>query len=254
MAAAWECTDFGSNAITVMTDSAKIIRMLCVICVTRVPGADVHNSVQRFPIESRGDGKRFQLPCTAPHCKGTLQYDPPYPEISMQYSIYKSIIPVAFAAITVAAVPASRISFSSDSQFIDRMTAHLTRDLELARTAEANAQLPALKSFAAVLMTEREDQLNDLAGIRSRLAGGGSGAPETRTAPSAQLGNSSDRAMIDQFVRRHRAAIVLARSQAANGKDAELNAFARRLTYSENADLPELQQMRAAMPGTSGGK
>ena len=180
----------------------------------------------------------------------------------MQYSLYKSTILVAFGAITVAAVPASHVSISSDAQFIDRMTAHLTRDMELARTAAANAQLPALKSFAAVLMTEREDQLNDLAGVRSRLAGGGNSAPETRTAEppaaststSAQAGNSSDRAMIDQFVRRHQAAIQLARAQAANGKDAELNAFARRLTYSENADLPELQQMRAAIPGTSGGK
>jgi|GEM_PF-4671445 len=180
----------------------------------------------------------------------------------MQHSIYKSTILVAFAIMTVAAVPASPISSSGDLQFVDRMTAHLTRDMELARTAEANALFPALKSFATVLMTEREDQLNDLAGIRNRLAGGGNSAPETRTAEPpaaststiAQAGNSSDKAMIDQFVRRHRAAIQLARAQAANGKDAELNAFSRRLTYSENADLPELQQMRAAIPGPSGGK
>ena len=180
----------------------------------------------------------------------------------MQYSIGKSTILVAFAAMTVAAVPASHISSSGDLQFVDRMTAHLTREMELARTAEATAQLPALKSFAAVLMTEREDQLNDLVGIRRRLASGGNSAPETRTteppaastSTSAQAGNSFDRAMIDQFVRRHQAAIQLARAQAANGKDAELNAFARRLTYSENADLPELQQMRAAIPGTAGGK
>ena len=181
----------------------------------------------------------------------------------MQYSIGKSTILVAFAAMTVAAVPASHISSSGDLQFVDRMTAHLTRDMELARTAEATAQLPALKSFAAVLMTEREDQLNDLVGIRSRLAGGGNSAPESRTAepPAASTStgasagsNSSDRAMIDQFVRRHQAAIQLARAQAANGKDAELNAFARRLTYSENADLPELQQMRAAISGAAGGK
>ncbi len=180
----------------------------------------------------------------------------------MQHSIYESTILVAFAIMTVAAVPASPISSSGDLQFVDRMTAHLTRDMELARTAEANALLPALKSFATVLMTEREDQLNDLAGIRNRLAGGGNSAPETRTAepPAARTsniapaGNSSDKAMIDQFVRRHRVAIQLARAQAANGKDAELNAFSRRLTYSENADLPELQQMRAAMPGPSGEK
>ena len=180
----------------------------------------------------------------------------------MQHSIYKSTILVAFAIMTVAAVPASPISSSGDLQFVDRITAHLTRDMELARTAEANALLPALKSFATVLMTEREDQLNDLAGIRNRLAGSGNNAPETRTAEppaaststTAQAGNGSDKAMIDQFVRRHRAAIQLARAQAANGKDAELNAFSRRLTYSENADLPELQQMRAAIPGPSGGK
>ena len=180
----------------------------------------------------------------------------------MQYSIYKSTILVALATMTVAAVPASHNSPSSDLQFIDRISAHLTSERELARTAEATAQLPALKSFAAVLRTEREDQLNDLAGIRSRLTGSGNSAPETRTteppaastSTNASAASGSDKAMIDQFVRRHRAAILLARSQAANGKDAELNAFARRLTYSESADLPELQQLRAAIPGASGGR
>ena len=178
----------------------------------------------------------------------------------MHYSIYKSTILVALTTMMGVAVPASHISSLNDLQFINSMTAHLTQDMELARTAEATAQLPALKSFAAVLMTEREDQLNDLAGIRNRLAGGGNGAPETRTAEppaasistSAQAGSSSDRAMIDQFVRRHRAAILLARSQAANGRDAELNAFARRLTYSESADLPELQQLRASIASAPG--
>ena len=180
----------------------------------------------------------------------------------MPYSIYKSPLRLALATITVAAVPAAQHSSPADLQFIDRISAHLTSDRELARTAEATAQLSALKSFAAVLMTEREDQLNELVGIRSRLTGGGNSAPETRTAEppaasvstSAQAGSGSDKAMIDQFVRRHRAAILLARSQAANGRDAELNAFARRLTYSESADLPELQQLRAATPSTSGGR
>ena len=178
----------------------------------------------------------------------------------MHYSIYKSTILVTLTAMMSAGVPASHISLSNDLQFINTMTTHLTRDMELARTAEASAQLPALKSFAAVLMNEREDQLNDLAGIRSRLTGSGNGAPETRTAEppaasistGAQAGSSSDRAMIDQFVRRHRAAILLARSQAAKGKDVELNAFARRLIYSESADLPELQQLRASIVGAPG--
>ncbi len=135
MAAAWACTDFGSNAIPVMTDSATAILMLRVICVTRLPGCGDLFEVQCFSIRSRGDGEKFHL--------------------------------------------------------------------------------PALKSFAAVLMTEREDQLNELMGIRSRLTGSGNSAPETRTAEppavsistSAQSGSGSDEAMIDQFVRRHRAAI-----------------------------------------------
>jgi uncharacterized protein (DUF305 family) len=142
------------------------------------------------------------------------------------------------------------------------MIARLTRELELARTADATAQLPALKAFAHALITEREDQLNDLAEIRSRLTASGNSIPDTRTAEppagptatAAQADSGSDRGMIDEFIRRHREAIQLARAQAASGKDAELNAFARRLTYSVSANLPQLQQMRETIPDTSGRK
>jgi len=162
----------------------------------------------------------------------------------------------------VAAVPASDISAVNDLQFINSMTAHLTRDLELARTAEATAQLPALKSYAAALITERQDQLDDLTSFRNRLSGNSDSAPQTRTvAPSTprstsdtQVSNGSDRGMLDQFIRHHQTAIQLARAQSASGKDAELNAFARRFTYSESAGLAELRQMRAAtaeLPGKS---
>jgi uncharacterized protein (DUF305 family) len=184
----------------------------------------------------------------------------------MHCSIFKSAVLVTFAALTVAAVPASgtvaRSPASPDLQFVDRMIARLTRELELARTADATAQLPALKAFAHALITEREDQLNDLAEIRSRLTASGNSIPDTRTAEppagptatAAQADSGSDRGMIDEFIRRHREAIQLARAQAASGKDAELNAFARRLTYSVSANLPQLQQMRETIPDTSGRK
>ena len=108
--------------------------------------------------------------CLEPHRTARVhrKYDTLYLEIPMQCSIYKSTILVALATMTIAAVPASHNSPSSDLQFIDRISAHLTSARGLARTAEA---------------------------------------PAASTSTNASAASGSDKAMIDQFVRRHRAAI-----------------------------------------------
>jgi uncharacterized protein (DUF305 family) len=159
----------------------------------------------------------------------------------MHRLILKSAAAVAFAALTVAAVP-----MSHDTQFVGNMITRFRSDIEFARKVGENAQMPALKTFATAMIKERQDQMEDLEDFRSRLGGGSplAGTPYEQSPAALSRDANSDRVMIDQLILRHRYAVQAAADEAANGRDSELMAFARRLTYSERADMPELNAMR----------
>jgi uncharacterized protein (DUF305 family) len=193
------------------------------------------------------------------------------------------------AAILVAAALAACGSSSSSSHgaathatanavdhaFVQQMIPHHKMAVQMARTAQAQAQHPAVKTLAASIITSQTHEIKQMTAIAHTLgvtpdqmpAGGSMGAhmgsdDHTLGLTFAQSGMSMnmstlsgskpfDRMFIDMMIPHHQGAIRMARVELANGTNPQLRSIATGIIAAQTKEIKQMNTWRTSWFGAS---
>jgi putative membrane protein len=150
------------------------------------------------------------------------------------------------AAAPLAPTPAP---LSSDQNFVDRAALGTGSEVELGRLARTRAVSPAVRAFAARIVTDHRQAHARLRTLERRLqmAAGAVTPPPNRVA--ALSGADFDRQFMADQVQNHREAIQLFQDEARMGQDPRLRKYATDNLPMLHRNLQEAEAIRARLGG-----
>ncbi|HYN85640.1 MAG TPA: DUF305 domain-containing protein [Pyrinomonadaceae bacterium] len=158
--------------------------------------------------------------------------------------------------------------------FIDMAAAHHRQGVETARLAETKAQSAAVKAFAARTASAQEEELKTLQWHRDNHYAGrplmdeGQTAAHMRAMPGhgamdaagdmaklrAASGRAFDRLFLDTMTRHHEMMVGMAREAATKAEHAEIRELARKSAESQQAEISEMNRLKASLGGAAARK
>jgi putative membrane protein len=179
----------------------------------------------------------------------------------VEMQMLRSPIPMALSALVLLALaacaeqeaavppPPAPAPLSSDQNFVDRAALGTGSEVELGRLARTRAVSPAVRAFAARIVTDHRQAHARLKMLERRLqmAAGPVTPPPN---PIATLsGTDFDRQFMADQVQNHREAIQLFQDEARMGQDPRLRKYATDNLPMLYHNLQEAEAIRARLGG-----
>lgn len=163
-----------------------------------------------------------------------------------------------------------------DLHYIDMTLMHHEQGVEMARLAEQKGRSAQVRAFARKTAAEQERDTKELQRYRDTWYGGrpqldhaqmmahmqsmpghkgmqmdhGADLEKLRAATGAAF----DRLFLDTMIGHHRMAIEMSKEAAAKAEHAELKSFAGRVAVKQQAEVAEMNRIRAGVGGTAARK
>ena len=163
-----------------------------------------------------------------------------------------------------------------DLHYVDMTLMHHEQGVEMARLAEQKGRSAQVKAFAKKTAAEQEKDTKELQRYRDTWYGGrpqldhaqmmahmkdtaghkgmqmdhGADLEKLRAAAGAAF----DRLFLDTMIGHHRMAIEMSKEAAAKAEHAELKSFAGRVAAKQQAEVAEMNRIKASIGGTAARK
>lgn len=159
------------------------------------------------------------------------------------------------AATTVVAVAQPPDVNDADAMFVQHMLPHHREGVQMARLAVRKAAKPGVRALAAEMA---KAQVAEIKTMRSMLVAWGRAAtmdgmgamPMTSATGMNRLerlsGRRFDNAWLSMMMRHHRMAIGMARTEQAEGRNADAKALAAHMASAQAADIARMKKLRRA--------
>jgi uncharacterized protein (DUF305 family) len=153
-------------------------------------------------------------------------------------------------------------SEEADGAFIAGMVPHHESAIEMAEIAEERADHPEIEELAANIISSQQAEIEELEAAHERIFGEplseGEHEPMEMSAEMmgevdmAELENAKpfDLTFIDMMIPHHQGAIEMARTELADGQDAELKEIAQRIIDAQSAEIEEMNAWREEWYGS----
>jgi uncharacterized protein (DUF305 family) len=155
-----------------------------------------------------------------------------------------------------------------DLHYIDMTLTHHEQGVEMARLAEQKAQNAQVRAFARKTAADQERDTKELQRYRDTWYAGRPPANHAQMMAHAQSmsghqgmqmdhgadmeklrsasGAAFDRLFLDTMTHHHRMAVDMSKDAATNAAHAELKTFARRVAAKQEAEIAEMNKLKAA--------
>lgn len=161
---------------------------------------------------------------------------------------------------------------AADVTFAQQMIPHHSQAVKMATLAATRAQDPAVKNLAAQIVAGQGPEIEamqrlleawgqplvpamdgmdhaamspeELATMSADMPG--MVAEEEMAALAAAKGTTFDRMFLAMMIEHHRGALLMAKTQSAQGKDPEALGMAERMKAAQEAEIKKMQRMRKA--------
>ena len=150
------------------------------------------------------------------------------------------------AALPPAAAPAP---LSGDQNFVDRAALGTGSEIELGQLARTRAASPAVRAFAARILTDHRQANARLRTLERRLQMVPVSAPPPPSQLAAQFGADFDRQFMADQVKNHQEAIQLFEAEARTGQDPRLRKYASDTLPMLYRNLQQAQAIAARLGG-----
>lgn len=141
-----------------------------------------------------------------------------------------------------------------DLQFLDTMIAHHEGAIEMAKMVEAKTQNADLKTFAAKIAADQQQEINQMKSWREQWFAGKpsalnmemTGMTESMRgmnmpALNAATGTSFDVEFVKQMIPHHEGAAVMSREALTKAEHPELKNFANQIIREQEAEIKQMQ-------------
>ena len=178
-----------------------------------------------------------------------------------------ALIVVFIAAVTVLGRGDDEASASQvDGAFLTGMAPHHEMAIEMAETAQDNAEHPEIKQLAADIVSAQTSEIETIEAIHQRLfdqplaqgAHGDLGMSDEMMGmemdmDALETAKPFDREFIDMMIPHHRGAIAMSRQLLKQGSDAALRKMASDIIRAQSAEIREMRAWRADWYGSGSG-
>lgn len=191
-----------------------------------------------------------------------------------------SCVGLVAAAVSVLAAPSAQAVTKAndvDRAFVREMIPHHQMAVEMAETAETQAEHAEIKTLATAIVDDQSAEIRTLRRAARRLgvtpvkmpSEGGMHSHEQMMRDAETLGISMDemgmdmnmdmledaepfdRSFIDMMVMHHQGAIRMARAERTRGRDAQLRKIARAIVVAQSKEIRQLNAWRKAWYGST---
>lgn len=175
----------------------------------------------------------------------------------------------ASAAILLIIGGGDESATETDGAFVAEMAPHHESAIAMAEIAQERAEHPEIESLADEIIASQSSELETLNAIHERLYGtpvgemqhGSMGLSDEQMgvhmdSSSLEDAKPFDREFIDMMIPHHQGAIVMARTELAEGEDAETKALATEIIDVQASEIEQMNQWREewyGQPSPSGG-
>jgi putative membrane protein len=163
-----------------------------------------------------------------------------------------ALLTLAACAQQQAAAPApvaTPAPLSSDQNFVDRAALGTASEVELGRLARTRAASPAVRAFAARIVSDFRQANVRLRTLERRLQIAAATAPPPPSQLAAQFGADFDRQFMADQIKNHQEAIQLFEAEAQTGQDPRLRKYASDTLPILYRDLQQAQAIAARLGG-----
>lgn len=171
------------------------------------------------------------------------------------------------ASATPAAKPSNTASSSVDAAFVRQMIPHHEMAIDMAGTARRHAEHPELKRLAVSIIRTQRVEVKTLEGVGERLKikTDASASESSMSADAKALGvdmgdmgmdvdtggklasaDPFDPAFIDEMTAHHQGAILMARTELAKGRNAQLKRLAAGIIAEQTKELAQMSAWKAS--------
>lgn len=157
----------------------------------------------------------------------------------------------------------------TDGAFLAGMAPHHEMAIEMAEMAQERAEHPEIRQLADDIIEAQTGEIELIDSIHQRLFGEPLAAADHASMglPAEQMGMNTDmgaletakpfdRAFIDAMIAHHQGAIRMARTELAEGDDAETKALADTIIAAQSAEIEQMNEWRTqwyGAPSPAGG-
>lgn len=151
----------------------------------------------------------------------------------------------------------------TDGAFLAGMAPHHESAIEMAEMAQKEAEHPEIRKLADDIIEAQTDEIELIDSIHRRLfgepvaaadhAGMGMSAPEMgmdMDMEALEAAKPFDRAFIDAMIAHHQGAIRMARTELAEGDDAEAKSLAEAVIAAQSAEIEQMNEWRVEWYGS----
>jgi putative membrane protein len=151
------------------------------------------------------------------------------------------------AAVPALPPVATSAPLTGDQNFVDRAALGTSSEIQLGRLARTRALSPAVRSFAARIITDHRQAHARLKMIERHLQMAPTTAPAPQSQLAAQFGADFDRQFMADQIQNHQEAIQLFQAEAQAGQDPRLRKYASDNLPILYRDLQEAQAIAARL-------
>jgi len=145
--------------------------------------------------------------------------------------------------------PAAPAPLSGDQNFVDRAALGTGSEIELGQLARTRAASPAVRAFAARILTDHRQANARLRSLERRLQMVPATAPPPPSQLAAQFGADFDRQFMSDQVKNHQEAVQLFEAEARTGQDPRLRKYATDTLPMLYRNLQQAQAISARLGG-----